>query len=497
MQRSALTAVAVLGIAAGAAAAPAHALRAVTATPTAPTALHDCRLRHPLGLYSLPARCGRFEVPLDHAARGGRRIALRYAIVPPIERQTAAAPLFVLAGGPGQSATDLYASAAAAFAAIHRSHAIVLLDQRGTGGSQPQDCAYPQDFTRGAAALAEITAATRSCLAKLGPDVRFYTTEEAVADLDALRRHLGYARVDLYGASYGTRVAIEYLRLHGAAVHAAILDGVVDPTQPLGPTTPLDGQRALDLIVARCAETRDCATRFADLPRDLTTLRQRFGPDTVEVSLDDPTDGEPLTVPFSRDLLAAALRLMSYDGRSAALLPLFIHEGAKGRLQPLAAQALLTVRRVEGQIAIGMQNSVVCSEDEPFFPADVDSPAVEASYLGGEQLDALRRICAIWPRGPVDPLLHAPLRSDVPTLLLAGEDDPVTPPAWARAVAAGLSRHRLLVLAGEGHGQLATGCVPKLMADFLRLEEPERIDVRCLSTHRPVPFFLAPTGPGP
>jgi alpha-beta hydrolase superfamily lysophospholipase len=114
-----------------------------------------------------------------------------------------------------------------------------------------------------------------------------------------------------------------------------------------------------------------------------------------------------------------------------------------------------------------------------------------------DQLDVLGEICKIWPHGPVDPDLHAALQSEVPTLLLSGEADPVTPPQDAVRAAAGLAHHRLLVLKGEGHGQLATGCMPKLMAEFLDNPTPETLSTDCLERHRPAPFFLSFTGPSP
>ncbi len=460
-------------------------------------ALQPCRLLNPLGTGSVPARCGHLVVPENPAAPNGARLRLRYAIVRALDGGRAT-PLFVLAGGPGQAATALYASVAPAFAWIHRHRDIVLLDQRGTGESAPLACRYPENFDVGAVALAEARQATVTCLAKYGARVRFYTTDEAIGDLDALRRRLGLSRIDLYGASYGTRVAIEYMRLHPTAVRAAILDGVVDPTQPLGASTPLDNERALQRIVARCKHTPDCDAAFPQLGADLATLRRRFGPRTVAVTITDPRSGTPLTVPFSRAVLATTFRFLSYDADEASLLPLLIHEGATGELGPLAAQAVLTTRRVDGQIAIGMQNSVVCSEDVPDYdPGIFDSSRLSETYAGTDALDELRAVCALWPRGPVDPALHTPLHSAIPTLLLAGEDDPVTPPAQARAVAAGLSDHRLIVLAGEGHGQLATGCVPRLMERFLATRRPRRLDTTCLWALRPAPFFLSPAGPAP
>jgi len=490
----------IVGLAVGIAACAACAFgaRAGAADPPDPPPLTECRLEHPLKISSEPALCGRITVPENPADPAGATVELGFAVVKALNRRSTAAPLFLLAGGPGQSAIDMYASFAAAFARINRNHDLVMLDQRGTGRSNPLDCDYPEDWDSPGDDLGPVRAATSACLAKFGPRVRFYTSSVAVRDLDAVRRRLGYAVIDLYGVSYGTRMAELYMRRYPATVHAAILDGVIDPEQPLGPDTPLDGERALRQIVARCGEANDCAKAYPRLDAELTGLRARFGPGKAPLTLDDPSTGLPRSVTFNRAMLNAALRFLSYSATESALLPTLIHEAAGGDLKPLAAQTLMLAGQVKGQLAIGMQNSVICSEDVPFFGSDAaQRTRIGASYQGMDQLDALRAICALWPSGPVDADLHAPLRSDIPTLLLSGEADPVTPPQAAERAARLLSRHRLIVLPGEGHGQLATGCMPRLMAQFLDEDEPERIDLACLAQHTPAPFFVRSTGPSP
>jgi pimeloyl-ACP methyl ester carboxylesterase len=197
-------------------------------------------------------------------------------------------------------------------------------------------------------------------------------------------------------------------------------------------------------------------------------------------------------------MLNAALRFLSYNATEASLLPTLLHQGAAGNLAPLATQTIMLARQIGDQLASGMQNSVICSEDEPLFAAsNIDRQRIAQTYQGSDQLDALAEICKLWPRGPVDPDLHSPLHSDIPTLLLSGDADPVTPPDDAARAARGLTHHRNLVLPGEGHGQLATGCVPKLMAEFLDATRPEALDATCLGSQRPAPFFVSSTGPAP
>ena len=299
--------------------------------------------------------------------------------------------------------------------------------------------------------LPALRQATLACLQKFGPRVRYYTSSVAVQDLDQVRRVLGYPRIDLYAASYGTRMAELYMRRYPGATHAAILDGVTYPQQAIGPDTPLDGERALNLILTRCLAAPDCTAAYPDVRRDLDILRRRFGPETAALTLTDPSSGLPLAIEFNRSVLSAALRFLSYNATEASLLPALIHQAAAGRLAALAAQTVMLARQVGDQLASGMQNSVICSEDVPFFAADqIDRARLAQTYQGTEQLDALTEICKLWPRGPVDPALHSALHSAVPSLLLSGEADPVTPPADAERLAQGLGRYRHLVLQRRG-----------------------------------------------
>jgi pimeloyl-ACP methyl ester carboxylesterase len=309
---------------------------------------------------------------------------------------------------------------------------------------------------------------------------------------------LGYEQIDLYAISYGTRVAELYMRRYPTRVHAVILDGVTYPAQTIGVETPQDGERALNMILARCRESPDCTAAYPELQQDFDALLRQFGPQRIKVTVDDPNSGLPLEIEFTHRILSAALRFLSYSGMQASLLPALIHQAAHGSLRPLASQSVMGARQVGDSLANGMQYSVICSEDEPYFAAaSIDRAALAKTYQGAEQLDTLREICALWPKGPVDADLHSPLHSDIPTLLLSGEADPVTPPADAERAAAGLTLYRHLVLKGEGHGQLAASCVPRLMAEFLQSAAPDKLDTACLDHHAPEPFFLSMTGPAP
>jgi len=462
--------------------------------------LTPCELEHPLRLSVLAAECGVLQVPENPRQPDGRQIALHVARVPAISRRKQPDPLFVLAGGPGAAAGAFYASVAGAFARILRERDIVLVDQRGTGGSNALECPESEDLS-GRQSDAETQARTRACLALLAPraDVAFYTTSLAVRDLEQVRAALGYERINLYGSSYGTRVAQHYLRHFPARTRSVILDGVVPVSQPVGPSAAIDAEGALERILRRCAQDSACRERFGDPASDYHAVRAALRVSTVPISVRDPATGDDRSFEFGADHLASVLRLLSYTSEYAALLPLALHAAASQEdYAPLAAQYLMVERAYAQSIAVGMHNSVVCAEDVPLFAAfAVDRARLASTYLGARQLDGLESVCRVWPRGEVDADLHAPFTSAAPALLLSGSDDPVTPPAFAHEAARGFTHHLEVVLEGFGHGQLTAPCVDRVMAQFVARGSVEALDVSCVRAARPLPFFTSLNGPAP
>jgi pimeloyl-ACP methyl ester carboxylesterase len=470
------------------------------ASPTVPAlALTACRLQHPDHLQSIEARCGVFAVPEDRNRPASRRIELKVAVIAALDRRGAADPLFILAGGPGQAATDFYALIAPAFARVQRERDIVLVDQRGTGGSNALNCPFPDEDKAVELTPQQLREHARSCLAALHADPRYYTSSVAVQDLDAVRAALGYRQINLYGVSYGTRVAQHYLRRFPDHTRAVILDGVVPPDAVLVVDGSLQAQRALDLIFARCNADSTCHAAFTDPRAQFEALRTRLTAAPARVSLPDPDTGTVTPLELRLPHLQIATRLLSYAPSRAALLPLILDQAvAHDNLVPLAAQAVIMANRYVDVLSYGMHNAVVCTEDVPFIDtARIDRTALQKTYLGTAQLDGLIAVCQEWPRGPIDADFHAPLVSDRPVLLLSGSVDPVTPPQYAERAARGLSNKLQVVLEGQGHGQLATGCVPRLMARFLELGTPRGLEISCTSSIAPDPFFTSFAGPPP
>lgn len=464
-----------------------------------PPALKPCRLEHPQRVQSVAARCGTIQVTENPKESSSRPLGLRVAVIRAVNQEGARDPLFILSGGPGQAATEFYASMPGAFTRIQRDRDIVLVDQRGTGGSNALNCEFPDEDAVAQMSVEQIQALTKACLSSLPGDPVYYTTSVAVQDLDRVRAALGYEQINLYGISYGTRVAQHYLRRYPARVRTAILDGVVPPQRVLGVDSALQAQRALDLIFERCRSDEHCRDAFDDPAEDFAVLRIQLRKAPAEVSFPDPVTATLTRTPVRLVDLQMTVRLMSYASEQAAVLPLLLHQAAaRGNLAPLAAQSRMIEEQIEDVLAVGMHNAVVCTEDAPYFAqAKPDRAALQKSYLGTLQLDMLEQICAVWPRGVIDGDFHSPLDSQTPALLLSGSADPVTPPIYADEALRGLHRGIHVVLEGQGHGQLARGCVPNLMAQFLNRGSAEGLDVSCTSESRPAPFFITFSGPAP
>lgn len=461
--------------------------------------LAECRLQSGGAGASVAARCGTFAVPEDPTAPGGRTIGLKVAVVPALKTRAEPDPLFVISGGPGQAASDFYVTMAQVFARIRRDRDIVIVDQRGTGGSNRLSCPLPNDVELTVIDAERVGELAKRCLEELPGDPRFYTTSIAVADLDRVRAALGYERINLYGISYGTRVAQHYARRHPERVRAMILDGVVPPQLALGPQIPVVAQQALDALFDRCAADAACRQAFPDVREQFARLHARLRESPLEVPIADPINAAPIVVRLGLAELNGAVRLLSYSDETAATLPLLIHQAEAGkRPQALAAQYEMIRRDMQAQLAYGMHFSVICSEDAPRWSGrEVERETLEATYMGSDFMTVLSAVCAVWPRGPVDADFYEPLRSDAPTLLLSGENDPVTPPAYAEEIRPGLANSLHLVLRGQGHGQLAAGCVPRLIAELVASGSLRELDAECAAKVTPAPFLLSLTGAAP
>ncbi len=461
-----------------------------------PVELEDCRISAGPGMPGMQARCATLVRPLDPSGEVEGEIELRIAVVPALDLTPEPDPLVPLAGGPGQGAVQFYAAFAGAFERVRRDRDILLVDQRGTGQSATMDCEFDDDIVEGQYSTEQTIEYMRMCLDQLPHDPRFFTTSVAVRDLEAVREALGYTQLNLYGVSYGSRVAQHFARRYPESTRTIIVDGVAAPQKALGPEIATESQKAVDNILARCMDEAECSERFPEIDKTFQRVVETLTDAPVEIEVPHPSHGRPEALTFGRNEFAGAIRLLAYSPNSIALIPLLVHEAGEQRYAPLAAQYLMTTISLMDSLSLGMHNSVMCTEDAPFYDsATIDYDLLNASYMGPLQLEALEAICSIWPGGPIDDEFKAPLATGLPVLLLSGTADPITPPAWATLAMAEMENATHLIGEHQGHGQINVGCVPDIVADFIETADLSSLDSQCMERSFVMPFFLDFSGP--
>ncbi|MGZ4334988.1 MAG: alpha/beta fold hydrolase [Gaiellaceae bacterium] len=409
-------------------------------------------------LGDVSGRCARLAVPEDPRRPHGRAISLRIAVLP-ATRRPAAGALFYLEGGPGVPATDSAARVNELFAEVGRDRDIVMVDQRGTGGSNRLAC--PDERVRAADSTA-VTAYVRRCFAALHGDARLYTTSIAADDLDAVRRTLGYGKVDVYGGSYGATLAQTYMRRYPGSVRSAVLDGASLPDVRIYERSARNAENALDAVVRRCGAEPACRRSY---PRPRDELAELLARPARSVTIES---GRYRLGPAEIAWTIASL-LETADG--AATIPFSIDAAAHGNYLPLAhAYATGVGANLDARARLASFWVILCSE-----PWAAQSPAATAragsgSYLVGAAVaraHVFRRACRDVPRGRVSPGEGLVAITHTPVLLLAGGDDPLDPVANLRGWRRAFPNGRLVVVAGAGHGQIAYDCIQMLVARFV------------------------------
>jgi len=448
--------------------------------------LEPCRI----GGVAHEVLCGTLTRPLDPDLRAGPAIDVHYAVVPAAARRKAPDPVFLFAGGPGQSAIDAAPQVLPWLARLNNRRDIVLIDQRGTGRSAPLVCGDdsvlpPAERFDPRRLLARVHAC-RDRLARLPHgDLRRYTTAIAAGDADAVRRELGAGRINLVAFSYGTRVGLEMLRRFPDSVRSAVLDGVAPPDMALPASYSADAQAALDALFESCEAAPACRARHPRLRLEWQALLRSL---PRAVNLPDPLTGEKEPASLTRAMLLQAVRGPLYASATASALPHAIEQAARGNMQPLTGLASLAGR--SGKVALGMHFSVVCAEDMPLVAAMRDAPGAD---FGTDWLDFYRDVCDAWPRAGVAADFYRIPPSAAPVLILSGAIDPVTPPRHGERVRLALgSSARHVIVPNTGHNVLALGCMRDVLTRFVEAESAAAaptVDATCVDRVPRPPAF--------
>lgn len=455
--------------------------------------LTPCEIDEASGKGKQPVLCGRYEVFEDRAARSGRKIPIKIVVFAARSSNKEPDPLFYVPGGPGSSATEDAPYVAEDFAAIREKRDLVFVDQRGTGGSNQLFCElFDPNDVQSYLGHWNPPARVRECRKQLEKtaDLKLYGTSVAADDLDEIRRALGYGKINLAGASYGTRAVMEYVRRHGSSVRAVVLHGVSPFDQFMPKDFPWHTERALNGVLGECLADTECKTAFPTIKDDarLVLGQLRKGPIDVRVML----EGKPLAVRLSRDLAAEAIRYMLYQSGAASRIPAVLNEASSGNFRPLAEAAILYRKFIVATGATGLYLSITCAEDLPFAGAD-NKAAAESTFLGSYRLKQQREACAEWPRATISKGYATLVRSSVPAIIYSGQWDPVTPPEYGEKVSRLLPNSLHIVVPGGGHGYNGLSgleCIFGLTRKFIESASAKELDTACVSSIKRTGFPL-------
>ncbi|MBX7496991.1 alpha/beta hydrolase [Qipengyuania sp. 6B39] len=429
------------------------------------------------------ARCGTIDVPEDRNLPEGRTISLNIVVLPALSDEPHDPPIFDIDGGPGLPSTknaEFYATFGSAYRA---KRDIVLIDQRGTGSSNPLTCPELSDPDNAYVPFLPVDAVER-CRRSLevSADLTKYGTAEAVADLDDVRSALGYEKLNIFALSYGTTVALRYMATHPDRVRAAVLMGVspADATPPRMHAPA--GQSALDMLIEDCRADTACAASF-EPNEDIALVRENL-----------PTiDGAPPVEVFFEKL-----RSLMYTPQGARMVPLILDRAAARDLSPFYEA---TRPRGPSLYADGMFLSVICSEGISLMDLSAARAEAATTVFGDYRLRRQAEACSIWPSQKPNESHLLPVHSDVPVLLISGERDPVTPPVLADNAARTLTGAKHIVIPRSGHvfdGMSGIEeCLDPLILDFFEAAMIELVDDKCVSQMKAPSFVTEVTTASP
>lgn len=443
------------------------------------------------------AECGELVVKENPADPNSKNINIAILRLPAISPVADADPLFLIQGGPGGSSIDMANGIHSFFSDVRKNRDLIFVDQRGTGKSNPLACEQlkPEDLT-----LPEIVqtekylSLMKSCAEKYRPHSAFYTTVHAVQDLDAVRIALGYNKINLWGGSYGTRVALEYARRYPQQARTIILDGVAPVNIALPKYFSRDSMAALTAVNDECLAQADCASEFGDIVQKAEVVLQRLKllqekGETLSVSYEHPRNQLTETLKLTPRAFSSLIFMSLYSRDLTVLLPRAISNAEKEDYRLLAAVFSLSSEQSElMNITEGMRYSVICNEDWPLLSqTDIEQ---STPFLGFAFVKDVQPICAFWPKAELPEDYWQPIKSDVPALLLSGKHDPVTPEVWAKDVAAHLANATLLSAAGGNHSISTEGCIPQLIAQFIERASMQNVKADCVDNIKPLPLVL-------
>ena len=432
-------------------------------------------------------------------------IKLHVAIVRSWNENPTRDPLVLLQGGPGVASLDNMEGWISLFGKHLTDGDLIVLDQRGTGYSQPSlDCPEAEEVQYASYAENLSTAdeesryfqALKKCQERLvasGIDTAAYTTAANAADVNDLRLALGIKEWNLYGVSYGSRLALTILRDYPEGVRSAILVSVYPPKADKYAELAANGERALNLIFERCAANADCNQVYPNLKDTFYNLVDQLDSEPVSIQLAPPTTSDAYEFVVNGDRLINIFFDLLYQTNQLPKLPWLIYQLQDDHWETLPGM-IWRDQFINEWWSEGMYTALECAEEVPFSPPEAIEAAnavVTPRFWRAMNNIAVQEMCAGWETGPVSLIEDQPVVSDIPVLILNGDNDPITTNIWAQMAAETLSNSQYFEFSGFGHAVLSPEldnllCQKTIVDAFIK--DPEvPVDGSCVAEFEP--FF--------
>lgn len=432
-----------------------------------------------------------FEADLPLSETSDETIKVSATLVPALSRAKET-PLLIFTGGPGQAGSDLGPFINAAFHEIRKTRDLVLIDQRGTGKTSAVTCAefFPENATE-----FSLTKLASDCLQSAESlPIQSFTLESVVADAAHFIRLLGYQKVNIWGGSYGTRSAALFYRRYPELTRALILDGVLPPQTRLFESSPLQAQRALELLISDCMQASDCATAFPNLKTEIEQLLNQFSREERELEFQDPLTGEVTQLTLNSDFIANMIRTALYTPSQAAMIPITVQQANRGNFNPLFALFQNSAGAAE-TMALGATLSILCSDEVPRINPSEATGIGPDTFTNNGYYRYWSSGCHEWPMAPSSQADFTTLTGEVPVLALSGEHDPITGPELGQELINHLTNGFHIVVKNSGHNVSHLKCMPTIMANYLDHLQPRELDTSCLDNIERPAFVVSTLGP--
>ncbi|GLX84357.1 transporter [Thalassotalea loyana] len=439
--------------------------------------IEDC---HVEGIRS-KVRCGKLAVPEDYQKPNETQVEINFVIMPALDNSKQLTPLMFLAGGPGQAAAQMAGMIRNMFSEVRKTRDIIVVDQRGTGESNGLQCTNMEDVKIFEDLMSDTSEQDMiDCRANFDVDLAQYNTPNAIRDFDNIRAALGLKKISLFGGSYGTRAALVYMNMFPESLEAVVLDSVGPVEVPIG----LFGQtaaRSYNLLLENCKLDANCNEAFPNLDDEYQALLARIDAEPARVNIMHPTLGTATEFVIDRAKLISTLRLQLYSVQGRKFVPIVIHQAYLGNYLPLAGLLARTGAEDSGEIYIGLLFNILCNEDYPRVKQNQWQDDANNNFGRDEAQKNWHLACKSWPKFEYEAQYFEPVTANIPTLILSGNLDPVTPPSNGDYSDKSLPNSKHIVADNASHIVVTSECAIDLVDEFLMNKDPQAIDGSCLS----------------